>query len=238
MNQTWKTCIFVFTSIAGLAAIPAAAWGTPEDAASPAVEEEDTAPDALPTKLDSWGEDVRVADELLSITALPQGRLATQPPFIDFSRFMAGGFIGAVKYSSDFKAKTNFVGGLNARVPVPGLPLDHWGIWADVYAAGINRDLPFFYPNKSGTWFGGTVGLDYTFVDGEIFVFRGQAGLAYAYWNGVQSLDNGFGGTVGVDFAWYWIKHYRKATVNITPQITFSGSNYYAFISLGFQVEF
>jgi hypothetical protein len=242
MNQSWLKSIFVFCGIGCLSAFPAAAFagvGDPIPGLEEGAEVESSLSEVLPTQLDSWGDDAREVGDfsILTISALPQGRLATQPPFFDFNKFELGGFVGAVHFSSDFKANTNIVGGIEARVPVPGLP-GHFGIWGDLYAGGISRDLPFFYPHQSGTWFGGTIGVDYTFLDGEIFDFRGQAGLSYAYWNGVQSLDNGFGATVGVDLAWYWIKHYRKASVNITPQITFSGSNYYAFITLGFQVEF
>jgi len=174
---------------------------------------------------------------MLTSSALPQGRLAQQPPFIDFGHMEMGAFVGLVTFSSDFKANENVVGGLSARVPVPGLP-GQWGVFGELYAAGISRDLAFFYPHQSGTWYGGTIGGDYTFVNGEVLALRGQAGISYAYWNGVQSLDNGFGGTAGLDFAFYWIKHNRTATVNLNPQITFSGGNYYAFLTLGFQVEF
>jgi len=241
MNQSWM--IFVLCGIGCLSAFPASAFGSLVEDVAPATEkgtdEETSLTDALPIQLDSWGDDPREYTDfsVLSLSAVPQGRLATQPPFIDFGKFELGGFVGAVNFSSNFKAKTDFVGGGTARVPVPGLP-GHFGIWADLYAGAITRDLAFFYPHQTGTWYAGTIGLDYTFFDGEIFLLRGQAGIAYTYWNGVQSLDNGFGGTIGVDFGWYWIKHYRKATLNLTPQITVSGSNYYATLSLGFQIEF
>jgi hypothetical protein len=168
---------------------------------------------------------------------MPQGRLATKPPFIDFDHMEFGGFLGLVDYSAKFKARTDGVGGLTARVPVPGIPGD-WGIWADVFAGEITRNLPFFYPHKSGIWYGGTIGADYTFTNGEYFVLRGQAGIGYVDWNGVQSIDNGMGVTAGMDFAFYWIKHYRKSTVDFTPQITFSGGSYYLTLTMGFQVEF
>lgn len=254
MTHSLKKCTVVLCCLGVLGVLPANAFSAPERTtpdsgeilksplpltAEVGAESEGSIPEGLPLQLDSWGELAREDGTLsaLSLSALPQGRLASQPPFIDFGRTEFGGFAGVVTYSSAFKAKADYVLGLDARVPVPGLP-GNFGIWADAYVGYISRDLAFFYPNQSGNWFGGTVGMDYTFLDGEIFVFRGQAGVAYAYWNGVQSLDNGFGGTVGVDIGWYWIKHYRKATLNITPQITFNGSNYYAFISFGFQVEF
>ncbi|HEV3028197.1 MAG TPA: hypothetical protein VG457_11530 [Planctomycetota bacterium] len=254
MNRSMKHYILVLCGVACLGSLPAAAMagvedgslGTapgflapgaalPEETANP----EETALDALPTQLDSWGEDPREYGDfsILTLSAMPQGRLATKPPFIDFDRTELGAFVGIADFSSKFKASSNFVGGVTARVPVPGLPGD-WGIWADLDLGEIKRKLPFFYPHQSGTWYGGTIGGDYTFTNGEVFVLRGQVGIGYTDWNGVQSLTNGMGGTVGMDFAFYWIKHYRKATIDFTPQITFSGANYYILFTVGFQVEF
>jgi hypothetical protein len=254
MNQSMKHSIFVLCGVALLCTLPAEALAgledgprgsAPEFLAGALADPEETTgseellPDALPTQLNSWGDDTRDFGDysVLTLSSLPQGRLAHQPPFIDFDRTEVGAFLGVVEYSSKFKANANAVGGVDARVPVPGLPGD-WGAWADLYAGDITRKLPFFYPHKSGVWYGGTIGGDYTFTNGEVFVLRGQGGLAYEYWNGVQSLSNGLGVTAGLDFAFYWIKHYRKATVNITPQITFSGGTYVVFFNFGFQVEF
>jgi len=213
MNQSWKCFLSVLLCFGCLIASSASAFARGGDplsqllTPSPSLLGEAEAPerpfpDALPTQLDSWGEDPReFADfPMLTSSALPQGRLAQQPPFIDFGHMEMGAFVGLVTFSSDFKANENVVGGLSARVPVPGLP-GQWGVFGELYAAGISRDLAFFYPHQSGTWYGGTIGGDYTFVNGEVLALRGQAGISYAYWNGVQSLDNGFGGTAGLDFA-------------------------------------
>jgi len=254
MNRSMKHCILVLCGVASLSTVPAAAFAGAEDGAlgtateylasgaflpEEAVTPEEPAADALPAQLDFWGDDPREYGDysILSLSPMPQGRLSTKPPFIDFDRTEFGGFAGIVDFSSKFKASADFAVGLTARVPVPGLPGD-FGIWADVYVGEITRKLPFFYPHQSGTWYAGTIGGDYTFTNGEIFVLRGQAGVSYTDWNGVQSLSNGIGGTVGMDFAFYWIKHYRKATVDITPQIVFSGANYYILFNVGFQVEF
>jgi hypothetical protein len=191
-------------------------WDSPEDP-------------SLPLRLDIWGAEGN--------TLLPQARMATKPPFIDFDKFEAGGFVGVVAFSSDFEADPDIIGGITARVPVPGLPGD-WGIWASIDAAGMTRDIPFFYSNKSGTWYSGNIGLDYTFTNGDIWLLRAQAGVTYNYWNGLQSLDNNFAATVGLDIGFYWIKFNHRTTVNLNPQISFNGSNWYAILGIEFQVQF
>jgi hypothetical protein len=131
----------------------------------------------------------------------------------------------------------DIIGGLTARVPVPGIP-GNWGVWGELSIGGLSRDLPAFYPHTSGTWYSGTVGADYLLMDGDIFRIRAQAGLTYNYWNHIQSLDNNFAGTAGMDFGFYWIKFNPKSTVSLTPQFTFCGSNWYAVLSVGIQADF
>ncbi len=196
-------------------------------------------PGILPTQLDSWGADPTETADFwaLSFPTLPQGRLAQKPPFIAWDHLELGGFAGGVKYGSEFKANTDAVGGLTARVPVPGLP-GNWGLMGEALIGSISRNLPFFYPHQSGTWMAAELGADYTLTNGEYFVLRGQGGMAYAYWNHVQSLDNNFGGFVGLDFGFYWIKRDHSTTVDITPQIFFTGSSWFATFTLGFRVDF
>jgi len=254
MKRSWKHYVFVLCCLGCLIGSSTSALARGGDSAPEGLPEvltpshlllsgaearEAALPDALPTRLDAWTEDPQGFNDysLLTLSALPQGHLSQEAPFIDFRHAAFGAFVGLVTYSADFKANENIVGGLTARVPVPGLPGD-WGLFGQLSVGAINRDLPFFYPHQSGTWYGGTIGPDYTLTNGEVLVLRAQAGISYAYWNGVQSLDNGFGGTAGLDFGFYWIRHNRSATVNINPQITFSGGNYYAFLTLGFQVDF
>src|SRR5688572_1850102 len=116
-----------------------------------------------------------------------------EPDFIDFSRFEVGGFAGGVAFSNDFEADPSYVAGLMARVPVPGIPLGDWGIWGSVMISYISRDLPFYYAEKSGNWYGVSVGGDYTFWRDSIWHLRGQLGILYAHWNDIQALDNGIG---------------------------------------------
>ena len=188
MNQVLKCCAFVFCGIGAFISGPALAYAggsnqSPEWLLSPAEPApEGEASQALPRSLNSWASDFRESElyPQLPVSLLPQQRMATQPPFIDFGKFEAGGFVGVVKYSTDFKASADIIGGLVARVPVPGIPGD-WGIWASLDAAGMTRDIPFFYTHKDNIWFSGNLGADYTFTTSEIWVVRAQAGITYNY---------------------------------------------------------
>lgn len=204
-----------------------------------------TEPDAalaLPGSLNAWNaaaEDIDLREaSIISLGELPQGRLAQKDPFIDFSKWEIGGFIGLVDYSSAFKASADFVFGVNTRVPVPGIPLGDWGVWGEIFLGHITRDIPFYYPKREGEWYGVAVGGDYTFLQTEILFLRAQGGVMYAQWNNIHALDNGAGVIVGAEFGWYWIKHYSKASLTINPQLNFDSKNWIGLINFGFSYDF
>jgi hypothetical protein len=161
-----------------------------------------------------------------------------EPAFLDFSKFEIGGFVGGAAFSSDFEADPSYVAGINARVPVPGLPLGDWGIWGSILVSYLRRDLPFYYDNRNGHWYGAAIGGDYTFWRDSIFHLRGQLGILYAHWNDIQALDNGIGMLAGMEFGFYWIKNYDKAVFGINPMLSFDGDNYIFMLQLGFHVDF
>lgn len=163
---------------------------------------------------------------------------ADSRPFFDFSRFELGGFLGVVAYTSDFEADPNGVFGIKGRLPVPGIPLGEWGIWADLFMGYIKRDLPFYYNHRSGNWYGLAVGGDYTLVRDRIWYLRGKVGVLYAHWNDIQALDNGLGLLAGVEIGFYWIRHNDKAVVTLAPEVSFDGDNAMMFLQLGFSVDF
>ncbi|HVE39136.1 MAG TPA: hypothetical protein VNM14_04560 [Planctomycetota bacterium] len=167
----------------------------------------------------------------------PQGRQSQQTPFIDFSHFEMGGYAGIAAFSSDFEADPTWVVGVSARVPVPGIP-GNWGIFAQGFISHITRDLPFYYDHRAGSWLGGEVGADYTFVRDDVWYLRAQAGMLYAWWNNVNALDNGIGFLLGVQVGFYWIKHNPNAVVTINPQFSYDGSNWLGFFTVGFSYDF
>jgi hypothetical protein len=167
-----------------------------------------------------------------------QGTRNAKPPFINWSGADWGAFAGLVNYSSSFKGKTSWALGLEARVPVPGLPLGRWALFAEVFAAYLKRDLPFFYDHQSATWFGGILGADYTLFHGEVAYFRLQGGIEYSYFNHINSVDNGFGGVVGAQLGFFWIRNNYSTSVTLTPQFVSNGTDYFILGTVGFLINF
>ncbi|MBI3856247.1 MAG: hypothetical protein HY293_11210, partial [Planctomycetes bacterium] len=87
-------------------------------------------------------------------------------------------------------------------------------------------------------WYGGAVGGDYTVVHTDVWYLRGQLGVMYAFWNGVNSLDNGMGIMGGVQVGFNWIKGNSKTVITITPQFSYDGDAWIAFITAGFSIDF
>lgn len=172
----------------------------------------------------------------LDFLPAPQGRMSSKPPFIDFSKWELGAFLGAVVYSSDFEAGINYVLGVTTRVPVTGL--GQLGIYAEAWISYVDRDLPFYYDHRAGSWYGIGLGLDYTIWKGTLGYIRPQVGVMYAYWNGVNSLDNGLGITIGVQIGLFWIRNNDRTSVTFMPQFQMQSSDYMIFLPIGFSVDF
>ena len=196
----------------------------------------------LPGSLNAWkdaAEEIDLSEApLISLAEFPQGRLAQKDPFIDFSKWEIGGFIGLVDYSAAFKANADFVFGVTTRIPIPGIPLGEWGVWGEFFLGHITRDIPFYYPKSKGEWYGIAVGGDYTFLTTNILFLRAQGGIMYAQWNNIHALDNGAGVLVGAEFGFYWIKHYSKASLTINPQLNFDSKSWVGLINFGFSYDF
>jgi len=191
-------------------------------------------PDRLNREIDE--SDLREAHGI-TLDFLPrQARMAGKPPFIDFSKWEIGAFAGAVAYSADFEAKVSYVIGATTRVPVTGLGA--LGLYAEAFVSYIDRDLPFYYNHRAGTWFGGGLGLDYTIWKGQLGYIRPQVGVMYAYWNGVNSLDNGLGLTVGVQVGLYWVRNSDKTSLTFMPQFHMTKGDYMIFLPFGFSADF
>lgn len=172
----------------------------------------------------------------IKLDFLPQGRMSSKPPFIDFSKWEIGGFAGAVMYSADFEAGLNYILGVTTRVPVTGL--GQLGIYAEAFISYVDRDLPFYYDHRAGSWYGIGLGLDYTIWKGTLGYIRPQVGVVYAYWNGVNSLDNGLGITIGVQIGLFWIRNNDRTSVTFMPQFQMQSSDYMIFLPIGFSVDF
>ena len=172
----------------------------------------------------------------LDFLPAPQGRMSSKPPFIDTSKWEIGAFIGAVMYSGDFEASINYILGVTTRVPVTGL--GQLGLYAEAFISYIDRDLPFYYDHRAGSWYGIGLGLDYTLWKGTLGYVRPQIGVMYAYWNGVNSLDNGLGITIGVQVGLFWVRNSDKSAITFMPQFQMQSSDFMIFLPIGFSVDF
>lgn len=195
---------------------------------------------SLPRSLGAWSSkvdelDLREAHSIV-IDLFPQGRMAARQGFFDWSQWELGAFAGLVNYSADFEAGISYIFGVTTRVPVPGL--GSFGFYGDLFISYVKRDLPFYYDSRAGTWFGLGLGVDYTIWKGSLGYVRAKAGVMYAYWNGVNSLDNGIGITVGVQVGVFWIKNNDRTSITLTPQFHFDGSDHMIFLPVGFSVDF
>ena len=192
---------------------------------------------ALPARL---GEEIDESQlrELHEITTdlFPQARMAARQPFIDWNAMEIGGFAGAVSYSADFEAGLNYVFGLTTRVPVTGLGA--LGVYVEALVSYVDRDLPFYYDHRAGNWYGAGLGLDYTIWKGSLGYIRPQVGVMYAYWNNVNSLDNGLGITIGVQVGLFWVRNNDKTSITFMPQFQMQSSDYMIFLPIGFSVDF
>jgi hypothetical protein len=236
----------LITSLVGISLGQSAfAGGTgPDRDEHPLWEAESGSELALPASLNEWKDAAEEVDlgevPIVSLSQFPQGRLTQKPSFIDYSHWEIGAFLSAVEYSGSFKSlhKPEGAIGISTRVPVPGIPLGDWGGWGEIFVSHISRNIPIFYPKRSGDWYGGALGADYGLIKTDLIFLRAEAGLMYAEWNHINALKNGAGVIVGADFGWYWIKNYNRASLSITPQLNFDSKNWIGLINFGFSYDF
>jgi hypothetical protein len=198
--------------------------------------------DALPLTL---AEDVRRTDEVdaaywLSSLSPPQQRRAAQPPFIDFSQLEVTPTIGMAQYSGDFEAGAGFVGAVQVRVPVPGLPGRRFGLMVEAFYATIDRsDLPFYYLETSGSAFGFGAALDLEFLYTESIYLRAQAGYVHVVWQDVVDVEDG-GSLMGGFVIGTVVNRSRSATISLcyNPQLLYDSDDWVLLHQLGLQINF
>lgn len=204
-----------------------------------APEESEDAPDApLPTRMKLQDEQdlKKTYDERRYSFDKPR-QAPSERPFIDWERIEPGAFIGFVYFSSGFRSDPEGLAGLSLRLPIPGLP-GRWAAFAEGFVSYVNRDLEFFYPDQSGTWYGAAVGGDYTFYESRFAYFRARGGILYADFNGVQELKNGAGFLLGAELGIYWVKHTDRFRLTLTPEYSFSGKDSMFLMNLGVSFYF
>ncbi len=160
----------------------------------------------------------------------------------DFGRVQAAARIGFIAFSTDFESDPQFVAGLGARVDwlwmsrdVLGFDRDAIGLYADLSFSRIDRDLDFLDEHAGTCVFFG-FGVDFTAFEDETFFIRGQAGLQFGYFGGVDETDSGVAGVLGLDAG---VKVAENMAIVFNPQIAFgNGGDQVYFINFGFQYRF
>jgi hypothetical protein len=209
------------------------------DLDAPPLDPDETLEVPLPTrmKLQDEAELKKIHDERRYSFDTPR-QAPAERPLIDWERIEPGIFTGLVYYGSGFRADPEALLGVSLRLPIPGLPTSRFAAFAEFFGSYVNRDLPFFYSNQAGTWYGATVGGNYTLYDGPYAYVRARGGIIYADFNGVRELKNGMGILVGGELGFYWVQHTDRFRVTIIPEYTFSGKDSMILLTLGLSFYF
>lgn len=199
--------------------------------------------DALPLTLSESVRDVDEAETAYwTMTLTPPQRAprrSPSQPFIDFSRPEITPAIGVAQYSDDFGAGVGFVGAVQFRVPVPGLPGGRWGAWGELFYATVDREDLAFYYESAGTAFGFGLGADFEFVYSQGFFIRAQVGYALAIFQDVAGVDDG-GALLGGVSIGMTVNKARAATYSIlyNPQVLYDSEDWILLHLFGLQIAF
>ncbi|HXG62527.1 MAG TPA: hypothetical protein VNO22_14240 [Planctomycetota bacterium] len=168
---------------------------------------------------------------------LPRGMSLRSRPLLNLEHTEFHPFLGAIAFSSAFDADPTYAAGLLLRLPTSILD-DHLGLWAEGVVSRVERDLPFYQPDKEGNFFLFGGGVDYEVVHSEFVFLRPQVGFLYSYFNDVNGLENGFGVLGGLSFGWHWIRFTRSVSMTLTPQVVFDGEDWMFLVTLGMGFDF
>lgn len=160
----------------------------------------------------------------------------------EFGRVQGNAELGFIAFSEDFESDPQFTAGIGARVDwvwmsrdVLGFDQDRLGLFADLAFSRIERDVDFL-EDDSGTLIFFTLGTDLNAYEDETWVLRGQLGLQFGHFGGVDETDNGVAGVVGIDAG---VKVAENFAIGFNPQIAFgnAGDQVY-FFNFGVQYRF
>jgi hypothetical protein len=165
---------------------------------------------------------------------------ANDPEVLDFDASALDGHLGFVDFSSKFKGHARFSGGVQYRVPSPLLSSicdtdpERIGVFLDLSVSSISRDIPS--TDKSGTLLFVTLGTDAAFYKDEDWDFRGQIGVQYGYFGGVEGLKNGVAALVGLRGA---LNLGEGIWLVLNPQFAIAKqSNTIFFLNVGAEIKF
>lgn len=168
----------------------------------------------------------------------PEPQRFRRPGFFDWEHFEGSAFLGAVHFSGDFEADPSWSAGLLLRVPVPGLPLDHWGIFVEGIASHLDRDLPVIFDNHEDFFYAGVIGADFTFVQEREWFLAAQGGLLYVGYGDIENTEDGAGGLAGLVFGIVLVTSYQTVSLTYNPQFTWDTEDWMMFHHIGIRIDF
>lgn len=161
--------------------------------------------------------------------------------FLDFGHSSINPHLGVIMFSSKFESDPKFAGGVEFRVASPWLSRifsdepDRLGFLVDLTGATVNRDITISSGDKSGTLIFFSAALYATVLRSESFELQAEGGLQYGYFGGVEGLDNGIAGLLGLRGA---LKLGDGLWITLTPRIAIGDGSQTYFISAGMQIDF
>jgi hypothetical protein len=171
-----------------------------------------------------------------------RGELPQPQPFIDLRRLELHARVGLAEYSEDYVADAAPAVSLMFRAPMTWLNPesdvkgDYFGLFADVTATTVERDITPVLDNPSGSVLLFSLGADFTFVRDDTWLLRAMAGGQYGTYGGVTDLDAGFAGivagTIGYRLSYkFWLTY--------EPRIVLANAGDWIAMSLvGVMIEF
>lgn len=155
-----------------------------------------------------------------------------------FGRVEGNAFLGVAIPGSNFEAGATWTAGVLGRLPAPGLPTGRFGIFGQGLISYLDRDLPSFYSDLSGSFYTFTVGLDFKLFQDETWWLLAQAGGVYAYFGGIAGLENGFGGELGLQAGIHFIRRNTQTSITLNPQFIYDGKDWILFANVGLHLQF
>jgi hypothetical protein len=160
-------------------------------------------------------------------------------PLFDFRNSQMNLAIGGVLWGGDFEADPDFAAAASYRVPMPALPTERFGIFVELFAGHIARDLPDYYEDTEGIYFGGVLGVDFSFVKSNDWMLLGQVGLAYVNFNDITGTENGMGLMVGLEggtrISW---DRRSNSWFTVSPQLFYDSNDYFLVLFVGIAFGF
>jgi hypothetical protein len=171
--------------------------------------------------------------------SMPRGKVGKKPLF-DWNRTEFGLWAGFVHFSGDFEADPDYAFTGSVRVPMPALPTQRFGVWAQISALHIDRSLDFDYDQPDGNFYTFAAGFDFLFTRTKNLLLMAQLGGVYATFGDINGVDDGWGVLAGLagGIRAVWFHPDSNVWFCYNPQIAIDGSDWFVVHSFGLLIEF